>query len=954
MKFHNIMSDKSVLEDIDSDDFDKYFGGDKDINQDDSKSSSDNEEDKLNEYNEENDEEHEIIIGIDLGTTNSCVSIWRKNNLEIIPDSFGYRTIPSIVAFTNKSKYVGREAKNQTDINPENTYYEVKRLIGRKFEEDSVKNDIPFLTYGVAGADDGNVILTSNLTNRKKSITPEEISAHILMELKYMAEDYLKKPVEKAVITVPAYFNDSQRQATKDAATIAGLDCVRIINEPTAAALSYGLQRVTKNKEEDINVIVYDLGGGTLDVSLLNISDGLFEVLGSTGNTHLGGADFDNRLVTYCKNEFKKRNKIKQLTNLSLLSLQKLKKACENGKKMLSETWKTTIAVKDFYNGLNLLVQITKKEFELLCRDLFILCLKPLEDIMTSSGLNKDDIDDIILVGGATRMPAIRENIKLYFSGKEPNCTVNPDEVVSAGAAIQGYILSHKKDPFAESIVLLDVIPLSLGVETIGGVMTTLIPRNSVIPIKRTKRFTTDADYEDSVKIKVYEGERTMTKDNFLVGEFILNGLEKAPRGIAEIDVTFSIDINGIISITAEDKKNNDNKKTITITGNKGRLRADEIKNLVNQAKELEKKDKIEREKRQLFYQIEDMCSNIKININNDEFKLKEKDKEIVLSEMAKVYQWLEDKSYLDRTTKEYSKILKRLTRKYGTLILRVTHENDNVQAKNDSNSSGTSIYGNEMDDEEIKEIYEHLENEELGIDSNVDHQEKEEIKQTRDTLIELCHSIFEVINSDTMNISTVDIKNLRDYIDDVLLWTHVVEKISKAEYKQKIDEINKTCDEIFSKYENVFQENAILDQIKTKKNELEQLCFAIKSSIASNLFSIKEESMVELDNMINKTFDWLIELDVQERKAELMNTEFKIDESEYQSRIDSINDLCNNLYNSMMGVNITGNNNNVVDEEIIYLTHDEPKLTTQLEINSGKGTTLDSLRSMEIETNGQ
>ena len=928
------MSNKNILENIDSDEFDNYFAGE-------TKATSNTNQDDITSSDEE---DPETIVGIDLGTTNSCISIWRNNNLEIIPDSFGYRTIPSVVAFTNKSKYVGREAKNQTDINPENTYYEVKRLIGRKFTDDSVTNDVPFLTYGIAEGPDGNVLLTSDLTNRKKKVTPEEISAHILMELKYMAEDYLKKSVEKAVITVPAYFNDSQRQATKDAATIAGLDCVRIINEPTAAALSYGLQRLTKNKDEDINIIVYDLGGGTLDVSLLNISDGLFEVLGSTGNTHLGGADFDNRLVTYCKNEFKKRNKIRQLTDLSLLSLQKLKKACENAKKMLSETWKTTIAVKDFYNGINLIVSITKKEFELLCRDLFILCIKPLEDIMTSCGMEKGDIDDIILVGGGTRMPTIRDNIKLYFNGKEPNCTVNPDEVVSAGAAIQGYIISHKKDPFAETVVLLDVIPLSLGVETIGGVMTTIIPRNSVIPIKRTKKFTTDQDYEDSVKIQVYEGERKMTKDNFLVGEFILTGLEKAPRGIAEIDVTFSIDINGIISVTAEDKRNNENKKTITITGNKGRLKPEEIKNLVNQARELEKKDKIEREKRQLFYQIEDMCSNVKINMNNDEFKLKEKDKEFVLSEISKVYEWLESKPYLERTTKEYSKVLNRLTKKYGTLILRVSHDQDNVQAKTDSGQSGTTIYGNDIDDAEVKEIYEQLENEELGVDQNIDQQEKEEIKQTRDTLIELCHSIFEVINSDTMHISDNDIKDLRDYIDDVLLWTHVVEKISKSEYRQKIDEINKTCDDVLKKYnEGIFHENAIIDQIKTKRSELEQLCFAIKSSIASNLFSIKEEAIMKLDEMVDTIFDWLIDLDVQERKAELTNTEFKIDESEYQDRIDAINDLCNNLYNSMIGVNIAGNNNNVIDEEVIYLTHD-PSVT------SGNGTTLDRLKSLENE----
>jgi len=353
------MASKSILDNLDAsdsdDEFDKWFGnGEED---------SDNEESV--EGGEENaEEEPEIIVGIDLGTTNSCVSIWRNNNLEIVPDHYGYRTIPSIVAFTNRSKYVGREAKNQTDINPENTYYEVKRLIGRKFSDESVQNDVPFMTYGIDADEHGNVILKSDLSNRKKKITPEEISSHVLMELKYMAEDYLKKEVSKAVITVPAYFNDSQRQATKDAAQIAGLDCVRIINEPTAAALTYGLQRLSKNKDDDINVLVYDLGGGTLDVSLLNISDGLFEVLGSSGNTHLGGADFDNTLVTYCKNKFKIKHKIKKLESLSLLSLQKLRRACENAKKILSETWKASIAVKNFYKGKDLLLKITRKDFE--------------------------------------------------------------------------------------------------------------------------------------------------------------------------------------------------------------------------------------------------------------------------------------------------------------------------------------------------------------------------------------------------------------------------------------------------------------------------------------------------------------------------------------------------------------------------------------------------------------
>lgn len=437
---------------------------------------------------EEPKSEDEIIVGIDLGTTNSCIGIWRKKNLEIIPDKFGNRTIPSVVAFTSKSKYVGREAKKQIDVNPENTFYEVKRLIGRKYDDDTVVNDMQFLTYTVDKNEQDNVILKTNLKNRKNSYNPEELSAILLLELKYMAEEYLKRPITKAVISVPAYFNDSQRQATKDAALIAGLECVRIINEPTAAALAYGLEKASVCKDKDINVIVYDLGGGTLDVSLLNISNGIFQVLGSSGNTHLGGADFDNRLITFCMTEFKKKHNYQNLENLSSISFQKLKQACEEAKKRLSETTKTTIAVKEFYDGKNLFLTITRELFEKLCRDLFILCLKSLDDVLKSCEMDKTSIDEIILVGGCSRIPAIRNNLKLYFGGKiEPNSSVNPDEVVAAGAAIQGYILSHDTDPFSENVVLLDIIPLSLGVETIGGVMNQIIPRNSVIPIKRRK-----------------------------------------------------------------------------------------------------------------------------------------------------------------------------------------------------------------------------------------------------------------------------------------------------------------------------------------------------------------------------------------------------------------------------------------------------------------------------------
>jgi len=894
---------------------DEYFYGKKGKKEDsDNSSDSDNaigkgeEEDiKVNDYKDE--ELEDIIVGIDLGTTNSCVAIWRKNNLEIIPDKHGNRTIPSVVAFTQKSRYVGKEAKKQIEVNTENSFYEVKRLIGRKYDDETVINDKQFITYAIDKDEQDNVVLLSNLSNKKNIHTPEEISSILLMELKHMAEDYLKRPIEKAVITVPAYFNDAQRQATKDAATIAGLDCVRIINEPTSAALAYGLEKASINKDKDLNIIVYDLGGGTLDVSLLNISNGIFQVLGSSGNTHLGGADFDNRLISYCMNEFKKKYGYNKLDNLSSMSFQKLKQSCEEAKKRLSETAKTTVAVKDFYEDKNLFLTLTTELLEKICKDLFILCLKSVDDVLKSSDIDKKDIDEILLVGGGTRMPKIRNNLKLYFGGKEPNSSINPDEVVAAGAAIQGYILSHENDPFSENVVLLDIIPLSLGVETIGGVMNVLIPRNSVIPIKRKRKYTTDSDYETSVIVKVYEGERKMTKDNFFVGEFELTGIESAPRGIAQIEITFAVDVNGIINVSAIDLKNSDNHKTISINSNKGRLSPEKIKELVEEAKHSAVKDKIEREKKQFYYEIEDLCSNIKVNVNNNEFKLKENDKIMVIDDISQVFDWLTEKNYIERTKKEYLKVLDKIKKKYGTLMLKITHENDNVKgAVNDSvKIESTTVYGNEEDEENI---YEEIENEELGLNNIVDEETKKEIKRLRETLVTLCYSIFDIISSDSLKIEKDHIVELREYVDDILLWTHVKEKISISEYKQKIDEVNKVCNDIVDKYNNemIFEENAITKEIKTKRNELEQLCYALMSSILSNILALHEKHIKQLKDKVSDTLEWLIDMDVKVKKAEIDGIPFDINESEYQKKLDELNSLCNELYNSMLNINISSN----------------------------------------------
>lgn len=639
---------------------------------------------------------------------------------------------------------------------------------------------------------------------------------------------------------------------------------------------------------------------GTLDVSLLNICDGIFQVLASTGNTHLGGVDFDNRLISHCINLFKKKNQIEKLNDLSSLSLQKLKKHCENAKKVLSVTWKTTIVVKDFYCNKNLVITITRKEFEKLCKDLFILCLKSVEDVLQSSDIERNDIDEIILVGGGTRMPTIKENLKLYFNGKEPYSSINPDEVVAAGAAIQAYMLTNS-NPFSESIVLLDVIPLSLGIEIIGGVMSVLIPRNSVIPLKRKRKFTTDSDYETSVKIKIYEGERSMTKDNFFVGEFELSGLESAPRGIAEIEITFSIDSNGIINVTAEDLKDNNNKNTITITGNNGRLTKDQIDILLKESQEMELKDKIDREKKQLFYEIDDLCSNIKINIKQEECKIKEQDIKLIEEDLLKIDEWVKEKNYLERHKKDFLDLLQKLKKKYGTLILKINNENDSFKAINEKTKNiGATIFEDENEDENI---YTQINEDENGL-IDINDKEKTELKNLRDSLLELCYSLFDIISSGNLNIDKNYIVELKDYIDDILLWIHVKDKIVRNEYIIKIDEVNKICNEIVEKCydQNLFKESNTCELL-TKRNELEQICYGIISTINSNLFRLNDGDCSLLVNKAQEILDWIIELDVNEKKSELEKTSFNIDIEIYESKINEINNLCNNLYKNIIKI---------------------------------------------------
>ena len=848
----------------------------------------------------------EYIVGIDLGTTNSCVGIWRNSNLEIIPDENGNNTIPSFVGYTKVNRYVGLEAKNQKELNPKNVFYEFKRLIGRRIDDESVTNDKEFFNYEIIEDEQKNVNVK---TDFGQIITPEELSSIILKKLKEMASSYLKSDVKKAVITVPAYFNDAQRQATKDAAKIAGLECMRIINEPTSAALTYGLlnKSISKKYEgESINVIVYDLGGGTLDISLLTITDGLFEVKASVGNTHLGGADFDNKIISYCINYFKKNNNIEKLNNLSSLSYQRLKRACENAKKILSVSLKTNIIINDFHDGKDLILTLTRERLNMICRDLLILALKPLEDILKTSELNKEDIHEIILVGGMTRMPQIVDNIKQFFNGKEPNCSMNPDEVVAAGASIQGYILSHGDDPFSDNVTLLDIIPLSLGIETIGGVMNILIPRNTIIPITKKRIYTTDSDYETSVIVKVFEGERKMTKDNFLVGEFELGGIESAPRGFAKIEVKFNIDINGIITVTAEDitdKNKETNKKSITITGNKGRLKKEQIHKLIDEAREFDLKDKVLKKKKELYYEIDEITTNVSINLKNNEYKLNEKDREILSGEINKYRNWLIEKKYHEREENEYKEIIQDISKKFGTLILKANKSKDvdGLEMK----LKATTVYGDEKEDLEInKEDYDnHLEDEEMGI-SEMDENEKKEIKSIKNNLIELAHSVFDLLNDNEKfknNISSDDKTRLIDFIDDSLLWSYTAVKPKKIDFINKINEINDECNKLFEKYKDLLNTQENLNKLE----ELEKLCFSLRSSISCGLFSLKKEHLDIVNNKLDYYFEQIEIYKLEEYKLENDKDKKEQIKNKFYEKceefINEINKLCKDIENELV-----------------------------------------------------
>lgn len=773
------------------------------------------------EAKQDTDTVDNLCLGIDFGTTNSCLSVWYKNKSIIITDIDGSEIIPTVIEINSDKKIIGKQAYLRKEIfeNTDNIgnsinksiflIYEIKKLLGKKFSELN-KKQLEMLAYEIKPDTDDNILILDNETG--KSYYPEEIATHLFMSFKLKAELFLSTKfdtqitITNSVISVPAYFNKNQRQIIKNSAEYAGLKVLRLINEPTAAAICYGLNK--SNKVDGLNIIVFDFGGGTLDVSLLNINDDVYEVLGSCGNNNLGGSDFDTMVMEYVLKEFISQNKIldyeKFITEISENSLQKLKLLCEQAKIALSEHVNTKIKIPNFYSSMELNVGLSREKFNEICQDLIRIIVKPINDVLELCEKDKSEIDEIIMVGGMTRVPIIRYNVERYFN-KDVNCSINPDNVVSIGTAIQGYMLLNSKT-IQDKLLLIDRTSLSIGLETTGGIMDVLIPRGSIIPIKKTKKYSTDTDYMETINIKIYEGERKFTKDNFLIGNFVLSGIEKQKKGIPSIQITFSIDSDGIIKIFAEDLDNPLNKKSIQVSGNKQNLTQEQIDQIITNAKQMDAIDKIDKMKKESYNSIIDSSNKILENLSEEYIKIPEEIKQTIITNVKEILNWLSNTEYQNIEIEKYKEILHDYKINYSIyIILRsgpiIELEDSNAEEEKDK---GIEIYDDDTNAKTYEEqinYFRKVVDEYDGIGKQIKiikfmekSKTEQSVQQTRQTQLDdlekTFNTVFDFASDNLLNFFIN--KNLTsEYVDEVVNKLYQMDIDFKEKFNLFDDEFN-------------------------------------------------------------------------------------------------------------------------------------------------------------------
>ena len=782
-----------------------------------------------------------IIFGIDLGTTNSCCSFWMNKTLHVIKEKskgIDYSLIPSLAYIDENQLIVGNNALNR---NPMLSYNNSKRLIGRDFNDPYVTNFKKFLSYKISSNLNGKILIETKRGLKK----PEEISAMILSKIKVLASDYIKNNENiNAIITIPAYFNESQRKATQDAAKIAGINCIRMINEPTAAALSYGI--LGKKTDDDKNIIVYDFGGGTLDVSLLNIDNGVFEVIATAGDSYLGGEDFTQKLFHYVVDYFKDYLKLDNDEKLKVHhnKLKELKNICEDTKIKLSKIEETEIFIENFWGTNDLKLKITRNKFQEICKDLLDRAIQPVIEIMDNKEIEKDEITDVLLVGGTTQIPIIQFMLHNYFNIR-PTVSSNPDYIVSAGAAIQGYMLNNKSDPFCQDIVLVDVIPLTLGVETLNGVFSPIIERNSSIPIKVTKKYTTDTDNETEINIKIFEGERKLVKDNFLIGKFTLKGIEKAKKGVPVIEITFSVDVNGIINVSAKDIRS-ESQKNIVIDYTSDKLSKDQIDKLIVEAEKYQKEDFLKQTRIERLNELEDIKNMILFNLDYNQTKLSNDDKKLIFNDLKNTFHEIE---YYDN--QQLLKIINKLKRKYSSLVLKFDNDNEGDIKSIDN----TEVMFSDLDFDNSPSKIPH---------SKIDSKEKSKLKEN---LIETSNKILNKLDTE------MD-KEFINYIHNIIVWANITQNLKDNDFLVKTKEL-----------EINYQKYVSVEKIIDYKEELINLANTLLIDINENNLPMNHNLCLKLKEYILQIFNWM-------EKTKLANNS-----EEYKNMIENLNIKCEQLY---------------------------------------------------------